>query len=114
MVIIAIILISLAVLIGAYLLKFVFKEKHPPKAFVFAHGAFAILGILVLFIYALTTEEHHKHWDSIAIFSVAAVGGLYMFSKDIRHKNVPKWVAVVHAVIALFGLVWILSHILNE
>lgn len=113
MVITAIILISLAILIGAYLLKYVLKDKHPPKAIVFAHGAFAVVGILVLLIYALTTEEHHKHWDSVAIFSVAAVGGLYMFSKDIRHKSVPKWVAIVHAGIALFGFVWILIHVLK-
>ncbi|MGM1055617.1 MAG: hypothetical protein ACQEWG_07030 [Bacteroidota bacterium] len=113
MVVIAIILISLAVLIGAYLLKYVLKEKHPPKAIVLAHGAFAILGILVLLIYAFTTEEHHKHWDSITIFSVAAIGGLYLFSRDIRHKSVPKWVALVHAGIALFGLIWILTHVLK-
>lgn len=114
MVITAIILIGLAILIGAYLLKYVLKEKHPPKAIVMTHGAFAILGILVLLIYALTTEEHHKHWDSFVIFSVAAIGGFYMVSRDIRHKSVPKWVAIVHAGIALFGFVWILSHVLKE
>ncbi|MDT0646456.1 hypothetical protein RM545_07130 [Zunongwangia sp. F260] len=113
MVVAAVISFTLAVLLGAYLLIYVLQKKHPPKAIVFAHGTFAVLGILILLIYALTTKSHHKHWDSFTIFSIAAVVGLYLFFRDIRHKNVPKWVAVVHAGIALFGFVWILIHVLG-
>lgn len=113
MVIAAIILISLAVFLGGYLLSYVLQGKHPPKAIVFAHGGAAITGILIILIFALTTEQHHKHWDSFVIFSVAAVVGLYLFSRDIRHKNVPKWVAVVHGSVGLFGIIWILIHVLH-
>lgn len=112
MVIAAIILIALAVFLGAYLLTYVLKGKHPPKAIVFAHGTCAVLGVLLILIYALTTEEHHKHWDSFVIFSIAAVIGIYLFSRDIRHKGVPKWVAILHGSIGLFGFVWILIHVL--
>lgn len=113
MVIAAIILIALAVFLGAYLLTYVLKGKHPPKAIVFAHGTCAVLGVLLILIYALTTDEHHKHWDSFVIFSIAAVIGIYLFSRDIRHKDVPKWVAILHGSIGLFGLVWILIHVLH-
>lgn len=113
MVITAIILFTLAVFLGAYLLTYVLQGKHPPKAIVFAHGTFAVLGIVILLIFALTTEQHHKHWDSFTIFSVAAIGGLYLFSRDIRHKNVPKWVAIIHAGLGLFGFIWILTHVLK-
>lgn len=113
MVIAAIILISLAVFLGGYLLSYVLQGKHPPKAIVFAHGGVAITGILIILIFALTTEQDHKHWDSFVIFSVAAVVGLYLFSRDIRHKNVPKWVAVVHGSVGLFGIIWILIHVLH-
>jgi uncharacterized membrane protein len=113
MLVIAIILISIAVLLGAYLLSFVLKDKNPPKAIAIAHGICAVLGIFVLLTYALTTQEHHKHWDSLIIFSIAAVIGLYLFSRDIRHKDVPKSVAIVHATIALSGFVWILIHVFN-
>lgn len=113
MVIAAVILIALAVFLGAYLLTYVLQGKHPPKAIAFAHGTCAILGIVLILIYALTTQEHHKHWDSLVIFSIAAIVGLYLFSRDIRHKNVPKWVAILHASIGLFGFVWILTHLLH-
>lgn len=113
MVIAAIILITLAVFLGAYLLTYVLQGKHPPKAIVFAHGTCAVLGILLILIFALTTNEHHKHWDSFVIFSIAAIVGIYLFSRDIRHKNVPKWVAILHGAIGLFGFVWILTHVLH-
>ena len=113
MVIAAVISFTLAVLLGAYLLIYVLQNKHPPKAIVFAHGTFAVLGILLILIFALTTEKHHKHWDSFTIFSIAAIVGVYMFSRDIRHKNVPKWVAIVHGSIGLFGFIWILIHVLG-
>ena len=113
MVISAIILIGLAVFLGAYLLTYVMQGKHAPKTIVLAHGTCAVLGILLILIYALTTKDHHKHWDSLVIFSIAAIIGIYLFSRDIRHKNVPKWVATVHAGIGLFGFIWILIHVLH-
>ncbi len=113
MVLTAVILICLAVFLGAYLLSYILQHKNPPKAIVFAHGAAAVLGILVLLTYALTTEKHHKHWDSLIVFGLAAIVGLYLFSRDIRHKNVPKWVAVLHGGVGLGGFAWILIHVLN-
>lgn len=113
MVIAAILCITFAVFLGAYLLTYVLQGKHPPKAIVFAYGTFAILGVLLILIFALTTEKHHKHWDSFTIFTIAAVIGIYLFSRDIRHKDVPKWVAILHGGIGLFGFIWILTHVLH-
>ncbi len=113
MVITAIVLISLAVILGGYLLSFVLQARNPPKGIVIAHGTLAALGIIILLIYALTTDEPHKHWDSIIIFVLAATGGIYLVSRDIRHKDVPKWVAIVHGAIGLTGLIWILTHTIH-
>lgn len=111
MVITAVVLISLAVILGLYIIKFVLNKKTPPKGIAIIHGTLAALGIILLLIYALTTDSHHKHWDSVTIFIIAAIGGIYLFSKDIRHMKVPKWVAVIHGAIGLTGLGWILYHI---
>lgn len=113
MVITAVILICLAVFLGAYLLSYVLQQKIPPKAIVLAHGGAAVLGILVLLAYALTTEKHHKHWDSLVVFTLAAIVGLYLFSRDLRHKDVPKWLAILHGGVGLGGFAWILIHVLN-
>lgn len=109
----AIVLLSIAVALGAYLLSFVLRKKNPPKAIAIAHGAFAVLGILILLSYALTTEEHHKHWESLVLFALAAIVGLYLFSRDIRHKQVPGWLAALHGVVGAGGLVWLLIHVLH-
>ncbi len=113
MVITAIVLISLAVLLGLYLISFVLKKKIPPKGVAIVHGSLAVIGILILIIYALTTTSHHKHWDSIIIFLLAAMGGVYLFYKDIRHLKIPKWVALIHGALGLCGLGWILYHVIG-
>lgn len=113
MVITAVILIGIAVFLGAYMISYVLENKTLPKAVALWHGGGAILGILVLLTYALTTEEHHKHWDSVIIFSLAGAIGIYLFSRDILHKKVPKWMAVFHGAVGLGGLAWILIHLLH-
>ncbi|MDX1753263.1 MAG: hypothetical protein R3259_08770 [Salinimicrobium sediminis] len=113
MVITAVVLISIAIILGLYLLTFVVRKKTIPKGVALIHGTFAALGIIVLLIYALTTSSHHKHWDSLVIFLVAASLGIYLFSKDIRHLEFPPWMAVLHGAIGLTGLGWILYHIMG-
>lgn len=113
MVITAVILIGLAIILGAYLLSFVLQGKIPPKGIALAHGAAAATGLIILLIYALTTSHHHKHWDSVIIFSIAAVVGIYLFSRDLRHQNVPKWLAILHGGVGAGGFIWILIHILH-
>lgn len=113
MVVTAIVLISLAVILGLYLISFVLNKKTPPKGVAIIHGTLAALGIFALLIYALTTNGHHKHWDSFAIFVTAAIGGIYLFSRDIKHKKIPAWVAVLHGAIGFTGLAWILYHVIG-
>jgi hypothetical protein len=41
-------------------------------------------------------------------FFMAAAGGVYFLSKDMRHLKIPKLIAVVHGSIELFGYGWII------
>lgn len=111
--ILAIVLIVLGVLIGITMAIYVFKGQHIPKALAIFHGAAVVLGVVLLLINAFSTESHHKHWESIIIFAAAAIGGGYMFGRDIRHKKFPVWLMVVHAILGLGGLILLTTRVMG-
>lgn len=109
--IIAALLIGTGVLIGVVMASYGFQRKHIPKGLAFAHGIFVGLGLILLLVYALTTHSHHKHWDSIIIFFIAATGGIYLFIQDLKKHYFKLWMLMIHASIGLFGIVWITIHL---
>ncbi len=111
--IIAAILIGIGVIIGSVMASYGFQKKHIPKGLAIGHGIFVSLGIIVLLIYALTTDSHHKHWDSIIIFLIAATGGIYLFIRDLKKHYFRLWILLIHATIGFFGIIWITIHLLN-
>lgn len=109
----AAILIGIGVIIGSVMASYGFQKKHIPKGLAIAHGIFVGLGLILLVIYALTTDSHHKHWDSIIIFLIAATGGIYLFIRDLKKHYFRLWILLVHASIGFFGIIWISIHLLQ-
>ena len=85
----AAILIACGVVVGGLMATWGLKGEHIPKGLAILHGIFVASGLILLLIYALTTDSHHRHWDSITIFIVAATGGFYMLTRDLRMKGIP-------------------------
>jgi hypothetical protein len=110
---IAAILIGIGVIIGGIMAFYGFQKKHIPKGLAFGHGIFVALGIILLVIYALTTESHNKHWDNIIVFLIAAAGGTYLFFRDLKKHFFEIWILVMHASIGLFGFIWLIIHFLE-
>ena len=109
----AAILIGIGVIIGSIMASYGFQKKHIPKGLAITHGIFVGLGIILLLIYAFTTDSHHKHWDSIIIFLIAAIGGIYLFIRDLKKHHFKLWILVLHASLGLFGIIWITIHLLH-
>lgn len=109
----AAILIGCGIIVGGVMATRGLKGEHIPKGLAILHGIFVASGLILLLIYALTTESHHRHWDSVAIFIVAATGGFYMLTRDLRMKGIPPWLLIVHALLGLGGFVWLMIHLLN-
>jgi hypothetical protein len=96
---------ALAAILGMLLLGFVLKGKHTPKAIVFTHGPLAAIGLLLLVIYCISAPGP---MESMILFLVAAAGGIIMVVRDLMGKTIPKWLAVVHGLVAAAGLVFLL------
>jgi hypothetical protein len=102
---------ALAALLGMYLLTFVLQGKETPKAVVFTHGPMAVIGLVLLIIYAM--KDGPNPTESLVLFILAALGGLYMVARDLTNKPFPKFLAVGHGLLAVAGFIFLLIFALN-
>ena len=107
----AIAFFALAAVLGMFLISFVLQGKEPPKAVVFTHGPLAVIGLVLLIIYSV--KEAPGPIESIILFAIAAVGGLVMVWRDLTRRSVPKWLAVIHGLLAVAGFVFLLVFALK-
>ena len=99
-------LFALGAIIGMYLLTFVLQSKKAPTAVALIHGAFVAIALVLLIVY--TVNNGPGPIESIVLFVVAALGGFYLFYRDVTGKVVPKWLAIVHALAAVTGFLLLL------
>ncbi len=101
----AIVFFALAAILGMILLSYVLQDKETPKRVVFTHGPLAATGLVLLIIY---TVKQPGPVESIVLFSIAALGGVVMLTKDLSGKKIPKWLAVLHGLLAVSGFIFLL------
>jgi hypothetical protein len=106
MIVSAIVLFSLAVLLGIFLATFVLRGKHTPKAVTFTHGPLAAAGLVLLIVYAF--QHGPAPIESLLLFVIAAAGGFVLIALDLTRTAPPKWLAVLHGLIAAAGLILLL------
>jgi|SRR6478672_5208030 len=102
----AIAILSLTAILGMYLLSLVLRSKTTPNGVAIIHGVLAVVAVVLLVVYSLGHET--GTWESITVFLIAATGGIVMGYRDITGRSVPKWLAVVHGLIAVIGFILLL------
>ena len=108
---VVIVLFALAAVMGVLVLKNVLAANHAPRTVVYTHGIFAAVALVLLIIYAAQNGTNGV-MTSIVLFIIAAVGGFYMFFRDLKGKLGPVWLAIVHALLAVTGFIILLLFIL--
>lgn len=99
---------SLAALIGLYLLTLVWTRSDIPKPVALIHGAMAATGVLLLLVYIVGPGPDPI--ASLVLFVMAALGGGYMFLRDIKGHKPPRWMALGHGLTAITGYTFLLLH----
>jgi high-affinity Fe2+/Pb2+ permease len=113
MIVTAIALFLVAALVGLYMATRVFGGGLPPWFAVILHGLLAASGLLVLLYALFTGAQTAILLIGAVLLVVAALGGFFMFSYQLRKLPPPKAVVVVHAIAAVLGVVCLLGHVLN-
>ncbi len=104
-------LFALAAIFGILILKNWLTSVHTSRMVVYLHGMFAAVALVLLLIYAFQSGTQGL-LASIVLFVAAALGGFYMFARDLKGKFSPIWVASVHALLAVAGFVLLLIYVI--
>jgi hypothetical protein len=108
----AIIIFTIAAMIGLYLLALVLQQKETPKAIALVHGLLAATALVLLIIYTVQTGADLL--EAIILFVIAALGGSVLFARDIKGKPLPKWLAIAHGLLAVSGFIFLLIYAFNK
>jgi hypothetical protein len=113
MLLIAVVLFLIAAGFGAMVLFSILQDKPTPKKFVYTHGIIAASALLLVLYYTLM-HPSHAPITSLVLFLIAAAGGFTMFYIDLSGKPVPKWLALLHPLIAVIAVLALVVFILGQ
>jgi hypothetical protein len=99
-------LFALAAVMGLVIASAIFSKKpSTPKAAVAAHGILAASALVLLIYYGMNNDYPQL---ALILFVIAALGGLILFTNDMRKKPGPFALVVVHALVAVTAFVILL------
>jgi hypothetical protein len=113
MLITAIILFVVAAIFGLIVLTAILKDQPTPKPVVFTHGPIAAIALIMVITYSVMGHTDPLLITSIVLFVLAALGGLTLFTIDMRKKPIPKLLAVIHPLVAVIALVTLIIYVLQ-
>jgi peptidoglycan/LPS O-acetylase OafA/YrhL len=99
-------LFAIGALFGIYLLTLVLQNKKTSTGMALIHGLFVAAALITLIVYS--TKNQPSPITSIILFVIAALGGLVLFYRDVTGQTVPKWLAVLHGLLAVTGFILLL------
>ena len=110
---IAIGLLSIAVLDGAYLSRLHHWGKRVPMPLALVHGILADAGILLLLIGMVQHGVTNALFGSFMILTFAALSGGKLFSYHMAKEPLPKRLLHTHIGLALTGYLFLWAHFLH-
>jgi hypothetical protein len=102
---IPIVLFALAASGGLVLAFLRFTEKPLPTALAVLHGLIAASALVALGSLAFEADTPELSRVAFGLFVLAAVGGLFLFSFQLRAKPLPKAVVVGHGLTAVIAFI---------
>lgn len=98
---------ALAAVFGVMILVGWLSKKDVSRTVVYTHGLFAAVGLVLLIAYALQNRDNYPN-IALILFVIAALGGFYMFFRDLQSKMSPYSIAFLHGLLAVAGFVSLL------
>jgi hypothetical protein len=105
------VLLAIAALGGLVMAGIRFAGKpHPPIALAMLHGFLAAAAVTLLLYGAATVGLPSLALAALVLFLIAAAGGVIL-NLEYHWKNaaLPKWLVVIHAIIAVLGFLLLLA-----
>ena len=85
-------------------------DRQPPVALAMLHGFLAAAAVTLLLYAAATVGLPRTALAALVLFLAAAVGGATLnLNYQWKQRLLPKWLIVVHAIVAVVGFVLLLA-----
>jgi hypothetical protein len=104
---VTIIVFALSAVLGLTILIKWLSKKEVSKGVIYSHGIFAALGLGLLAFFAVENADNFPK-TALILLVIAAIGGFYMFFRELQKKMSPYSIAFVHALLAVAGFVSLL------
>lgn len=105
---IAIVLFLLAAVGGLVMASQIFRDRKPTVAIAALHGPLAAIGLVVVFWVWIQSGASQATSIALGALVFAALGGFFLLSFHMRDKPHPKALVVLHALLAVSGVVALL------
>lgn len=102
-----------AMLAGAAMARLHWRARTPPWLLTALHGLFVVGGIICLILAASPFTALARFHAILALFLLAAVGGVGILSFHIRKRTPPKFLLAAHASGALAAFTLLLLYLLR-
>ena len=112
--VVSLVLFLIGAIFGIIVWTAIFRNRPTPKPVVYIHGLIVVIAFIVLLIFAATAAAGSAPLTAIILFAIAAVGGLILFSTDMAKKTIPRWLAILHPIIAVLGVVALIIYIVGK
>ncbi len=107
---IALLLFGIAAVGGLVLAAIRFSGRpYPPLALALVHGALAAAGLVALIVAIAGSDARGAAKLALGLFLIAAAGGFVLFFKHVSKVALPRWLVVLHALVALAAFLVLLS-----
>lgn len=107
----AIIFFALAAIGGVILAYLHWTGKTAPIPFALAHGALAVIGVILLLLGLGDSQGSNLPIISLIIFVLAAIGGIILFSTHMKSRPLPRGLIVGHGALAVIAFVILLIFV---
>ncbi len=103
----AVAVFAIAAVLGISILVNWLTKKGASKGVIYGHGIFAAIGLVLLIVFAIQNPGNYPQL-ALIILVIAALGGFYMFFRELQNKMSPYSIAFIHALLAVAGFVSLL------
>jgi hypothetical protein len=115
MVMVMIVLFAIAATGGIILAALHFGNKTLPLWLALLHGLVAVSGVIILLVALMKLAAIALLGVGLALFAIAAVGGLTLFiGFYVPKKRLPSPIVILHALFAVAGFAMILVYALSH
>jgi hypothetical protein len=101
----AISLLALSAMLGSVLLWYILQERRPSVVLVLMQALTTVAGIFLLVMHGFENEWNTSNIISVVLFIPSIVAGGWMLVRYIKHLQVRKGMAIMHALLSITAFI---------